>query len=236
MELPCLSNKKIKHISELTDEELFKQLEGSENLDIDELQSVQIIQTPLLDFIHKFDIKQGKFPVPAKALAMLYRKTTGDTRIKETSFINKMRQYFRVIDNMVYINKSVFHFHAELETLLNKKRRVRITSEAFTKHVLKFLDDTGIKKGPVPVPCIILYHIYREYCYKIKRTPIAKMNFYLFADKLWEKITTQHGESYLVNNKGDLYNAKDYKKIQKIYEKKHKGKAKIKRSLKKTTN
>jgi hypothetical protein len=230
MELPCLSNKKIKHITELTDDELFNQLDESENSEISELENVQIIQTPILDFIKKFDIKSGKYRVPVKALSILYKKTMNDSRINQFSFINKMRQYFRIVDNMIYINKSAFHYHAELEILLNKKRKVRITTEAFTKHVIKFLEDTAIKKGPIPVPCFVLYHIYKQYCYRIKRLPMAKINFYLFADKLWDKTTTQHGESYLVNNKGDLYHVKEYKKIQKIYEKKQKT---VKRTLKK---
>ena len=234
MELHCLLDKKIKHISELTAEELLEQLESADSNEVDELQQVQIIQTPLLDFIHKFDIKSGKYPVPVKALALLYRKTTSDIRIKELTFTNQIRQYFRVVNKMVYINKSAFHYHAQLEILLNKKRRFRLTTEAFTKHVMRFLEDTGIKKGTVPVPCIILYHIYREHCLKIKRNPMAKINFFLLGDKLWEKTKTQYGESYLVNNKGDLYHVKNYKKIQEIYEKKRKREKTIKRATKKT--
>jgi hypothetical protein len=229
-----LSNNKIKHISELTAEELFEQLEISEESQVGELQTVQIVQTPLLDFIHNFEIKPGKFPVPIKALVLLYRKTTADSRIKEASFLNQMRQYFRIVDKMVYINKNAFHIHSRLEILINKNRKMRLTTEAFTKHVFKFLEDTEIKKGPVPVPCIVLYHIYREYCMRNKKTPMAKLNFFLLGDRLWEKTNTQHGESYLVNNKGDLYHVKKYKEIQQIYEKKHKREKTIKRKLKKT--
>lgn len=233
MGLHCLSDKKIKHITELTAEELFSELENSESTEIGKLEQVQLVKTPILDFIHKFDIKSGKYPVPVKALVILYRKTSGDSRIKQTTFINQMRQYFRIVDNMLHINKNSFHYHFQLEIILNKKRRSRLTTESFTKHVLKFLDDTGITKGTVPVPDIILYHLYREYCFKIKRKPMAKINFFLLGDRLWEKIKTQHGDSYLVNNKGDLYHVKNYKKIKEIYEKKRKREKTLKRKLKK---
>lgn len=233
MELHCLSNeKKLKHITELTDEELFEQLENSENNDIDLYKNVQIIQTPILDFIQRFEIKPGKFPVPAKALAVLYRKTTEDKFIKEASFINKMRMYFRIVNNMIYINKSVFHFHTQLEIILNKKRKPTLTTERFTQHVIKFLEESEIKKGPIPVPDFILYHIYKEYCFRKRQSPMSKINFCLFADKMWKSTTTQYGKAYLVNNKGDLYDVKQYKKIQKIYQKRKKQRAQ-KRTLKK---
>jgi hypothetical protein len=233
MERLCLSDKKIKHISELTPDELFKQLEIASSNDITELQSTQVEQSPVLDFIYKFEIKSGKYPVPVKPLIFLYRKTTTDKYIKEAQFLTQLRMYFKVKDNMIFLNHSAFHFHCQLEKFLNKKRRPRLTTEAFTKHVIQFLDDTGIKKGPTPVPVLVLYHIYREYCARKQKTPMAKMNFKLLCEKLWDKTETQYGVSYLVNNKGDLYHVKKYKQIQEIYEKKHKREKTIKRKLKK---
>lgn len=214
-----LENKKIKHISELTAEELLEQLEKSEETEIGELQQVQVIQTPILDFIHKYNLKPGKFPVPSKALVMLYRKSTNDSNLPEKHFINKMRMYFRVVDNMIYVSKTAFHYNAQLEILLNKKRKSLLTTESFMNHVFKFIEVSEIKKGPVPVPYYVLYHIYEQYCFRNKLKPMAKTNFNLVADKLWNKTTTRYGESYLVNNKGDLYKLKDYEKIKKEYEK-----------------
>jgi hypothetical protein len=214
-----LSNKKIKHISELTEEELLAQLEEAESTDIGALQQVQIIQTPLLDFIHRFDLKPGKHPVPIRAITLLYRKTTTDRRIKQAVLANRLRMYFRIVDNMVYINKSSFQIQANLEKYLNRKRRIPLTTESFTKNIISFLEHSGIKEGPVPVPCYVIYHIYREYCDRVKRKPVAKSNFFIVGDRLWPKTTTQYGESYLVNNKGDLYHVKKYKEIEKIYSK-----------------
>lgn len=222
MEPDRLENRKIKHLSDLTEEELLNQLESSEESEVGELQTVQVIQTPLLEFIHRFDIRSGKYPVPARALVMLYRRTCGDKRTKMHTFINQIRQYFRVQKNMIYINKSAFHYHAELEVLINKKRKARLTTEKFTRHTLEFIEQSGIKKGPVPVPCIVIYHMYCEFSTKKSRIPMAKSNFFMIGDRLWDTTTTQYGESYLVNNKGDFYHVREYEKIKKIYEKKYK--------------
>jgi hypothetical protein len=220
MELRCLlENKKIKSLNELTDEELMNQLDDSESNEIDSVKNVKIIQDPILDFIQQFNLQAGKYPVPARALAILYRKTTNDKFVRDQIFINKIRQFFRVVQNMVYVNKSVFHFHAQIEILLNKKRKIRLTTEAVSRNLLEFLEGSGIKKGPIAVPNFIIYHIYKDFCFRKNRTPVTKNNFYIFADKTWDKTITQYGESYLVNNKGDLYDVKQYKKIQKIYQK-----------------
>lgn len=220
MELRYLfENKKITSLNELSDDELMEQLESSESNEIDIVKNVKIIEDPILDFIKNFGLKSGKYPVPAKALAILYRKTTTDKYTRENIFINKIRQFFRVVNKMVYLNKSNFHFHAQIEILLNKKRKPRLTTETVTKNLIQFIEESGIKKGPIAVPDFIIYHIYRDFCFRKKRNPLTKYNFYIFIDKILDKTTTQYGDSYLVNNKGDLYNVKHYEKIQKIYQK-----------------
>lgn len=223
----CLGNKKIKHVSELTAEELLKQLEESDEKEEQDLSL--IIQDPIVDFINNFNLKSGKNPVPIKGLVLLYNKTN-ENKISSLALLNKLRMYFKVVDGLVYLNKSAFHYHNELEILLTKRRRNRFTSESFTKHVFKFIDETGIQKGPNPVPLFVLYCIYEDFCIKNKIKPMSKKTFELVANKLWKKIKTQYGDSYLVNSNGDLYRVRQYEELKRRYNKKQKKKETRKKS------
>jgi hypothetical protein len=206
-----------KKLEELSSEDLLKALETPE-------QTVEVVNTPpVLEFIERFGIKSGNFPVESRLLYGLFLKYYPRVSIRKfTAQANKLLNYKK---QRFYLNKDSKLLYHELHKNTVKKtiRASRNTTSSVTlqRHFGAFFAAIELTPGTTKVPWFILYHLYRCYCIdtgkKCTKSPIVFNNYMKLH---FEHFTNDNGPVFSINVADEMLpNKGDYAQIEKIYEK-----------------
>lgn len=156
---------KRKALTEATDAELEKLLEGNDSPDLFE---PSLYHNDMLEFISAYRLKNGDHPVTTKLLYQLYLKWS-ERPLKPRAFTISMGNF------IPYVNNRFFYINLNDQQILKrtfnflKKTRTENKIKAYKIHYENFLKKYDIKTGTFAVKTPVLYNLYDKWAYEIKR-------------------------------------------------------------------
>lgn len=209
-----------KKISDLTSEELAAFLDGNEAPTFAETP-------PVLEFIERFDLKNGKTPVQSRLLYGLFQKYIGaDIGLveftKQASTLLEYRQTKFYLDGD---SKLLFHELVKESTVQTK---VSPSSPAMQRHMNNYITKTGTVAHTKPVPAIVFYDHYRCFCIDINyRKPKKYKVFVDYFKQHFKHITQGELMFFIINTELKSLNKEGHATIKAKYKKR-----KVKKSKK----
>lgn len=189
---------KPKIITELSEEELLKLLENTDN----NSGPIFHFQNDVIDFLSFYAIRSGKFKVPCKNLFLLYRRWS-KAPLKSAPFTSQMTDLFeskgrhRVV---LLLNRSAFDLKNEYNKYLKRQQKTKRPN--WKKHFDAYLNFYSIEKGGLFIKDVVLYNLYDKWTYKNNsRNPISFFQFVNFCKVYFKVKLINHHHWFAINKK-----------------------------------
>ena len=191
-----------KLITEQSNEELLKQLEGipTNNIYIESSQEI-------LEFISVFKLQNGTNPVKMNTLFNLYKlwskspKTLVMFNKDLSEMVTKEKSYY-------YINFDVFTLKKEIHKLQTIKYATTLPGRA--RHFKQFLSRYQIKNGGLWIKDLVLYNIYDKWTYKNNsNNPLSLPQFNRFCNNYFKSKRINKHYWYKLNKSIQQYLTED---------------------------
>ena len=164
----------------ISDEELLKLLEESEDSDTPEIS----FDGSVIAFVQTFNLKPGKDLIVKKQLYKLYQIWNKSIqKLSQTAFTNELSHYLEHKGNFYRLDKNLFQIANFIELEKKKHTQDKSKSRHWQKHFTSFLESTNISDGTCYIELEILYYIYSKWIYKTKkRSKLSRRQFIKILD------------------------------------------------------
>jgi hypothetical protein len=164
---------KIKPITEQSNEELLKIIEGNAR----KISTFQY-KNDALDFISTFNIQQGEHRILFNLIYSVY-KTWSQKPLNKRGFADELVKLFPHIkygESNVYLVSKPRDFFIE-KSLTKKKNKTK--TKSWYGHFKRFVDKYQLKSGSFYIKDVVLYNLYDKWVYKNNNKHPLSMNQFL---------------------------------------------------------
>lgn len=167
-----------KPITQISSEDLLKLLE--DNKDIKDENHI-IYKNDIVDFISKFNLKQGQEKVSTRILYIIYT-VWSKNKVNKRTFSTHLGSFFECKPSpgnkelMVLLDLTSNELLRK--TIIKKKRKFKHNPKFLKEHFENYLSKYDIKKGSFFVKSSILYNLYDKWVYSFrKQRPLKTTQF-----------------------------------------------------------
>lgn len=204
-----------------SDKELLELLEGSS-----EDSSESEYPNNVLEFIGRYKIVPGDFPVPEKTLFRLYRATSSPT-VSKAEFVDIFSSVLvrhNGGSNFYYkIDKDSLSIATETFRLLNEKKRGKMLTKKNVSAFQTFLSNKSLKRGKIWVEGFIIYEVFKKMYTDHGRTvPIGYKTFITLCMSAFEYKRITENRSYWFGVNNDVKKGLTEEQLRKVYQRRKK--------------
>lgn len=174
-----------KPITQLTDEELLKDLDSAPEINNCDLEMTAPYKNDVIGFIHAYKIEDGPHRINKKTLYRLYRFWS-ENPISQNVFGLELGEVLIVKSNYYHINRDVL----KVKLLINELRTKRLSTKipSYKKHFDTFMKKYYLEAGDFYVNGDGLYFLYDKWIWKTRiRNPITRRAFNEFLGMYFDK-------------------------------------------------
>lgn len=183
-----------KPITEVTDEELLKLLEG--NSETSEL-NIEEYPNDVLEFMSVFNLQNGPYPVKTAVLGRFYSQWSQNP-LKPNQFTKELHKFLNIDGNNFMLN--ITNNEILKKTLKHLEKRDNTKLKISKLHFDNFIKKYNIQKGDFWMKDIVFYDLYDKWSYEInKKRPFSFYSFKKFCNLYFMKKSIHSNDWYAVN-------------------------------------